>query len=65
MGINTEDDQFIFIGEGHQIPKNPKGPCEDAFFLTEVGAGVSDGVGSWGNYGIDSSVFSNTLMKEC
>lgn len=65
MTVKPEDDQFIFIGESFQISKNPKGPSEDAFFITEIGAGVSDGVGSWGNYGIDSSLFSNALMREC
>jgi hypothetical protein len=65
MSIRPEDDQFIFIGDAFQIPKNPKGPSEDAFFMTDIGVGVSDGVGSWSNYGIDSSLFSNTLMKEC
>eukprot|EP00347_Sterkiella_histriomuscorum_P001361 403372331 len=63
--LRAEDEKFIFIGDGYQISKNPRGPSEDAFFITEIGAGVSDGVGSWSNYGIDSSLFSNTLMREC
>lgn len=41
------------------------GISEDASFITDVGVGVSDGVGSWGMYGIDCSLFSNSLMKEC
>lgn len=55
----------MFIGDAFAIPKNSNGVSEDAFFITDIGVGVSDGVGSWSNYGIDSSLFSNTLMKEC
>lgn len=41
------------------------GLCEDAFFLQENAAGVSDGVGGWSDYGITSSSFSHSLMKNC
>jgi hypothetical protein len=59
------EEQFIFVGDSYSISKNPGGTCEDASFITDVGVGVSDGVGSWGIYGIDCSLFSNSLMKEC
>ncbi|CDW86953.1 UNKNOWN [Stylonychia lemnae] len=65
VSLRADEDQFIFIGDGFQISKNQRGPSEDAFFITDIGAGVSDGVGSWTNYGIDCSLFSNTLMREC
>jgi len=60
-----ENEQYIFVGDSYQIAKKQGGSSEDACFVTDIGLGVSDGVGSWGNYGIDSSLFSNTLMKEC
>ena len=52
-------DEYILVGDGFMIPKRDKLKSEDAFFVTERGAGVSDGVSSWSNYGIDSSQFSN------
>lgn len=64
-GCAVEDDQFIFLGGAFNIPKNQKGPSEDAYFMNEKGVGVSDGVGGWNSYGIDSSRFSTTLMKQC
>ena len=60
-----DDDKFIFVGDAYFIPKNPNGVSEDSFFMTDIGVGVSDGVGSWSNYGIDCSLFSSALMKEC
>jgi serine/threonine protein phosphatase PrpC len=53
------------VGDAYNIPKNYNMESEDAFFVTEIGAGVSDGVGGWNSYGINSSLFSNSLMKEC
>ena len=63
--ITPVADDFIFLGDGYSLAKNPHGPCEDAFFITDLGIGVSDGVGSWNSYGIDPSLFSSTLMSEC
>ena len=60
-----EANDFIFVGDAYSIAKNPERPCEDAFFITDLGLGVSDGVGSWTNYGIDPSLFSKSLMQEC
>ena len=56
------EEDLIFVGDGHSIAKSAK--CEDAFFVSELGLGVSDGVGSWSNYGIDPSLFSGSLMQE-
>jgi hypothetical protein len=53
------------LGDAYSLPKNSSIPSEDAHFITERGIGVSDGVGGWGNYGINSAFFSNGLMKEC
>lgn len=61
----TDNDQFVFLGDSYSISKNPNGISEDASFITDIGVGVSDGVGSWSSYGIDCSLFSSTLMKEC
>ena len=36
--------------------------CEDAYFVTERGFGVADGVSGWNDYGFSSSLFSNQLM---
>lgn len=42
---------------------------EDAFFVTSQKncdvLGVADGVGGWSSVGIDPSVFSSSLMKQC
>jgi hypothetical protein len=63
--ISADDDEFVFVGDAFSIPKSKLSPSEDAFFVTEKGVGVSDGVGGWNSYGIDTSLFSGTLMKEC
>ena len=39
--------------------------CEDAYFITERGFGVADGVSGWNDYGFSSSMFSNQLMNNC
>lgn len=39
--------------------------CEDAYFVTERGFGVADGVSGWNDYGFSSSLFSNQLMDNC
>jgi hypothetical protein len=49
----------MFVGDAVLIPKGTNIESEDAFFITEKGVGVSDGVGGWNNYGINSSLFSN------
>ena len=39
--------------------------CEDAYFITERGFGVADGVSGWNDYGFSSEAFSNSLMDNC
>ena len=53
------------MSDYHSISKTQGATSEDACFITDVGLGVSDGVGSWGSYGIDCSLFSNSIMREC
>jgi hypothetical protein len=60
-----DEDQFVFVGDAEVIPKGQNTQSEDAFFITEKGVGLSDGVGGWNNYGINSSLFSNELMQQC
>ena len=43
---------------------------EDAFYINTTldrfdSYGVADGVGGWRNQGVDPSLFSSTLMREC
>jgi len=43
---------------------------EDAFFLNKTAErydayGIADGVGGWRRQGVDPSIFSSTLMREC
>lgn len=39
--------------------------CEDAFFVSEKGFGVADGVSGWNDYGFSSHEFSSQLMDHC
>lgn len=39
--------------------------CEDAYFITDRGFGVADGVSGWNDYGFSSMAFSNMLMDNC
>lgn len=65
VAATSESEQYLFVGDTYSIAKNAGGTSEDACFVTDVGVGVSDGVGSWSSYGIDCALFSGTLMKEC
>lgn len=44
---NELEDPFIFVGDGISIAKQSHQNSEDAYFITDIGIGVSDGVGSW------------------
>jgi serine/threonine protein phosphatase PrpC len=46
----------------YQIGKHPDS-CEDAYFISDRGFGVADGVSGWNDYGFSSSLFSNQLMS--
>ena len=48
----------VLTSAGHQIGKEG-GSCEDAFFVSERGFGVADGVGGWSDYGLSSAEFSH------
>jgi len=50
----VSDERFIFEGAGVRKGK-VEGQCEDAFFVSKRGLGVSDGVGSWNKYGISAA----------
>lgn len=43
--------------------QNPKG--EDAYFNNDILLVVADGVGGWARHGIDSSLYSNLLVRNC
>lgn len=49
---------------GYSIGKQADN-CEDAFFVSERGFGVADGVSGWNDYGFSSHAFSNQLMENC
>lgn len=49
---------------GYSIGKQADN-CEDAFFVSERGFGVADGVSGWNDYGFSSHAFSNQLMDFC
>lgn len=61
MNTYAENEQYIFVGDSYSIAKNSGKISEDASFITDIGVGVSDGVGSWGSYGIDCSLFLTLL----
>jgi hypothetical protein len=48
----------------YYIGKHPDS-CEDAFFISDRGFGMADGVSGWNDYGFSSSLFSNQLMTNC
>lgn len=39
--------------------------CEDAYFISEEGFGVADGVSGWNDYGFSSKGFATELMDNC
>ena len=49
---------------GYSIGKQPDN-CEDAFFVSERGFGVADGVSGWNDFGFSSHAFSTQLMYHC
>jgi formylmethanofuran:tetrahydromethanopterin formyltransferase len=54
-GIGAE---IRLVTAGFKVGKVPE-TCEDAFFITERGFGVADGVSGWNDYGFSSSAFAN------
>ncbi len=62
-GDNNDPDIKIVTG-GYQIGKNPDS-CEDAYFISDRGFGVADGVSGWNDYGFSSSLFASQIMQNC
>ena len=62
-GDNNDPDIKIVTG-GYQIGKTPDS-CEDAYFITDRGFGVADGVSGWNDYGFSSSLFATQIMQNC
>lgn len=55
---DDEDGPEIKIVSGAYKIGKVADTCEDAFFITERGFGVADGVSGWNDYGFSSSEFS-------
>jgi len=51
------------VSAGYSLAKKETGLCEDAFFVSSRGFGVSDGVSGWRKYGFSSADFSSELMN--
>lgn len=61
---NCSSCEIRIVCGGSKFGKMPDS-CEDAFFITERGFGVADGVSGWNDYGFSSSAFANQLMDNC
>jgi protein phosphatase PTC7 len=70
-GFSKDDNPQIRISAEHCIDDKigSRNFGEDAAFITHTDTvdimGVSDGVGGWRDQGVDPSIFSGTLMKNC
>jgi len=73
VGGYSKDD-YQHVGYFHIDKGDVRAGCdsfgEDAFYVNTTGSrfdsiGVADGVGGWRNQGVDPSLFSSTLMREC
>lgn len=53
-----EGPELKIVSGAYQIGKNPDS-CEDAYFVTNRGFGISDGVSGWNDYGFSSMAFSH------
>ena len=54
---------FKIVSAAYTIGKSDTN--EDAFFFTDRGFGIADGVSGWQDFGISSEAFSNELMSNC
>lgn len=68
IDLNSEDEDqaskeapFILV-QGASVIGKMTNQCEDAYFISERGFGVSDGVSGWNDYGFSSDQFSLQLM---
>jgi len=55
--VDNNDPEMKIVTGGYQVGKNPDS-CEDAYFISDRGFGVADGVSGWNDYGFSSSAFS-------
>lgn len=55
---------IAIVTGAYQVGKVPTS-CEDAYFISERGFGVADGVSGWNDYGFSSSLFATQLMDNC
>lgn len=60
--IVRSNNQVKLKSAGYSIGKQAHN-CEDAFFVSERGFGVADGVSGWNDYGFSSHMFANQLME--
>lgn len=49
----NKDATFILVQGANVIGKQPN-QCEDSYFISDRGFGVSDGVSGWNDYGFSS-----------
>ena len=56
--------EIRIITGAYKLGKVPE-QCEDAYFVTDRGFGVADGVSGWNDYGFSSCLFSTGLMENC
>ena len=61
---SVKNAQLDLITAGYSMGKQ-KDSCEDAYFFTERGFGIADGVSGWNDYGFSSQAFSHELMQFC
>ena len=54
---------LAIVSAAHSIGKSKTN--EDAFFISDRGFGVADGVSGWNDFGLSSDAFSNELMENC
>eukprot|EP01022_Parablepharisma_sp_SALTPOND_P017508 TRINITY_DN2806_c0_g1_i1.p1 TRINITY_DN2806_c0_g1~~TRINITY_DN2806_c0_g1_i1.p1 ORF type:complete len:780 (+),score=74.10 TRINITY_DN2806_c0_g1_i1:395-2734(+) len=64
QGVPKNGPMFKFVTGYAMRPKDGE-EGEDAYFVSERGLGVADGVSGWSAYGINASAFSQKLMEEC
>jgi hypothetical protein len=56
-----EGPEIKLVSGAFQIGK-VEDSCEDAYFITNRGFGIADGVSGWNDYGFSSMAFAHSLM---
>ena len=62
-GQSSKDQIIKLISAAFTLGKSNRN--EDAYFISDRGFGVADGVSGWIDYGFSSEAFSNELMSNC